>query len=178
MKLYVKPYWQREDGWAATTTAIVLAVGAAVSSAVGAYTAGTAQKQAQDFNAKVAQNNAAAAEQQAAAQAQLIAQKNQRLKGAQIAAMAANGLDTSSSSGQDVQYDSAVSGELNRLTTLYQGKVQSTNYNAQALGDQAAGNNALTAGYMGVGTSLLSGAAQGSSLYMRSRSNPTFDYTG
>ena len=166
---------QRQGGWAASTTAIVVGLIGAATSAAAAVSSGQAAKANADFNSQVAKNNAAAAEQQAAADAQLVAKQNRRVRGAQIAAMSAAGLDPNSASAGDVQYDSAVSGELNRLTTLYKGKVMGANYNAQAQSMSMQGESAATSGYMNAGASILSGAAQAYSTRAMALRNPTMN---
>lgn len=174
MKIVIKPYWKREDGFVTTTTALILAGIAIAASAAGAITTGMAQKSAADFNAKVASNNAIASEQQAAANAQLIAQRNRRLHGSQIAALSAAGLDINSDSAQNVMYDSSVKGELDKLNELYKGKVGAANYNAQAAGDRQSGNNYMFAGGIGAGTSILGGLSSMASISARSVNNPNF----
>ncbi len=176
MKITVKSYWKREDGYVGTATAIILAAVAAVTAASSAAYAGYSQKKAADYNADVANNNAKMAQLQASADAALIQKRNQRLQGSQLAAMSAAGLDVDSSSATDVMYDSKVAGELDRLTTLYKGKVASTNYNAQAAGYRQEGKNALAAGYMNAGSSLIGGAANMASMSAGANSSgPSFD---
>lgn len=162
MKIVLKPYWLREDGFAATITGAILGglavVGAAVS-AYGAYSSGQAQKSAANFNAQVAQNNATAARQQAAADAAQISIRNRRLAGSQVAEQGAAGV--SGGSADDVIYDSAVQGELNRLTTLYKGNVKAGADDSQSQLDRAQASYAGTAGEISAGGSILSGLGQG-----------------
>lgn len=166
-----------EDGWVATTTAIVMtavAVAASATSAYGAYAAGQAQKKAADFNAKVAENNAVASQQQAAQQAQLIQNRNRRLRGSQEASLAAAGVDASTGSGADVMYDSGIQGELDRLTALYKGKVGANEQLSQAQLDRYSGRASAAAGMLGAGGSLLSGAGGAAHTYAEIADNPRF----
>lgn len=166
-----------EDGWAATTTAIVSALIGSAVSAYGAYSAGQAQKSAQDFNAKVANNNALAAEQQSSADAQKIRDRNRRLVGTQVADLSAAGVDTGGS-GADIIYDSKVQGELDALTTLYKGKVQGANYRSQSQLDSMSGSAAATAGYFNAGGTILSGVGQSATDYAIANNNPSFKRSG
>ena len=173
-----KPYWQREDGWAASTTAIVMAVVAAAgaaTSAVGSYAAGRTRKAAEEYNAKVNENNAVMANMQAAAEAQKVREKGRRIIGAQRAALSAAGVDVNAGSSMDVQYDSSVQNELDALTTLYKGKVSSNNSLAQAQLDRHNAKSAGQAGAIAAGGSLLSGAAESYGTYNTIKNNPKFD---
>lgn len=176
MRIYVKPYWSREDGFAATTTALILAgvaVAGAATSAYGSMAAANAQKQSADFNSKVASNNALAAQQQASADAQNSLRRNARLRGSQIAAMSAAGVDDTGT-GSDVIYDTKVQGQLDALTTLYKGQVEGANYRSQSELDQSQGKYAETSGYLSAGGTLLSGAGAGAYDYESVANNPSF----
>lgn len=158
-------------GYAASAISLIIAaVGTAVSIA-GAVSSAQSQKAAAEFNAKVARNNAATAQLEAEAAARQVSLRNRRLAATQTAAMAAAGLDITSDSGESVKYDSALTGELNRLTALYKGTAEATNFEAKARAAQQAGDDAMTAGYFGAGSALLQGA---SSMYSQTRSNPSF----
>jgi hypothetical protein len=173
-----KPYWRREDGWAATTTAIVMAVVAAAgaaTSAVGSYAAGQTRKAAEKYNAQVNENNATMARQQADAEAQKVKEKGRRIIGAQRAALSAAGVDVDSGSAADIGYDSNVQNELDALTTLYKGRVSSNNSLAQAQLDRYSGKQAGQAGAIAAGGTLLSGAANSYGTYNSIKNNPSFD---
>lgn len=177
MKIQIKPYWKREDGFVATTTALILAGTAIAVSAGAAAYSGYTQKATADYNADVANNNAKMASLQAAADAQLIQKRNIRLQGSQLAAMSAAGIDVTSASALDVTYDSQVAGELDRLTTLYKGRVAATSYSSQSAGYRQAGNNALAAGFMQSGASVIGGLASMSQMKGESGGSigPSFD---
>jgi hypothetical protein len=148
----------------------------AVSGAVGAYGAiaqGKAQKSQARYQSAVERNNATIAGWQAtdAQQRGQIEEQRQRLatarlRGAQRAGMAANGIEIDSGSPLDVLMDTAQLGELDALTIrsnaereAYGFRSQSGNLMAQAGLTQMAGRSAQTAGYIGAGSTLLSTAA-------------------
>lgn len=178
MKLLVKPYWKREDGWAATTTAIVMAVVAAAgaaTSAVGSIAASQSKAAADKFNAQVSNNNAKLAQQQAAADAAKVRERGRRLYASQRAALSAAGVDPDLGSSIDVQYDSSVQNELDALTTLYKGKVSATNSETQAQLDMYSARATRTGGYVSAGGTLLGGIANSMSAYYSSSNNPSFN---
>lgn len=173
-----KVYWQREDGWAASTTAIIAAVVAAAgaaTSAVGTYASGQVRKQSEKYNAQVAQNNARLAQEQAAADAQRIREKGRRIMGAQRAALASAGVDPDAGSAVDIGYDSSVQNELDALTALYKGNVAASGSIAQSQLDTYAAKAAGIGGALGAGGTLLSGAAGTISTYNELKTNPKFE---
>ena len=147
-------------------TSTILAISAAVAvvgagvSAYGMYAQGQAQKQMADYNAKVQQNNAAMKMQQGQYEAGLIAQRNRRLRGAQAAASGKAGVDVSGSVS-DVMYDSALQGEVNRLSAIYKGQIGSDESASAASLSRASGESAVSQSYWGAAGTLLSGAGQG-----------------
>jgi hypothetical protein len=178
MKIKVKSYWKREDGWAATTTALVMAGIAAAGTAVstiGSISSSQAQQKMQKYNASVEENNAVMASQQASAEADLVKEKNRRQLGSQRAMLAAAGLDIDSSSASDLETDSIISGELNRLTGLYRGNIRATDSRAQAEQSRAGAKNARTAGYFNTASTFLSGASNAYYSYERIKTNPRFE---
>lgn len=149
---------------------LVLTAAAAGVGAVSAQQAARAQEDAANFNAAVAKNEATAHAQQAAFDAEQIRNKNRRLLGAQRAAYAASGVDPNQGSPLAVAEDTKIQGELEALTAIYTGKIGSSSASAQAKLEKMRGNNARTAGNIGVATSLLGGATQATSIY----TNPNF----
>ena len=157
--------------------AIAGTVSSVAGAGVAAYSAvqqGQAQKQAQDYQAQVARNNATVAAQNAAAvQDQATAKAVQDQKAgdlrlsAQRAAVGAAGGSLTSGSAIAVQDATIQNTGLTTAQDAYQGQLaaygyrtQQTNYTAQAGLDTAAAENASTAGYVNAGSSLLSGASQ------------------
>lgn len=164
---------RREDShgdpvcWAASVTAIVVAIAAAAASTAVGVAATNAQADAttatNEYNAKVAENNALAAEQQSVTDAQKIQYTGKKLIGAQEASAAKSGL--AGGSGADVMYDSAIQSELDQLTTIYKGSVEGSNYSSQASLYTSAASNAQTAGtYASVGTGISNATRAGSSI--------------
>ncbi len=151
--------------------------GAGVSAA-GAEASASAQSKAASFNAAVAQNQALASGQQSRFNAQQIQLQNQRRVNLQRSAMAASGFDVNSGSFSDVTRDTQQQGEMQRLLSLYQGKISANYYGSQSQLNQAQAASASQAGSFGAASSLLTGAAsagsQASRLYYNSV-NPQFN---
>lgn len=104
---------------------------------------GKAAHQAAKYNAKVAEQNAKQAGEQASFDAEQIRRQRMILTGRQRAAAASSGLFLSGSF-TDVIADSAVQGELEAMSRIYEGQVESWNYRAQAELEKSAGKNAAT----------------------------------
>jgi hypothetical protein len=148
----------------------------ALSGAVGAYGAiqsGRAQSAQAKYQSAVERNNATIAGWQAedATQRGKIEEQRQRLqtarlRGAQRAGMASNGVEIGSGSSLDVLMDTAQLGELDALTIrsnaereAYGLRTQQSNLTAQSALTSMAGRNAKTASYISAGSTLLSTAA-------------------
>lgn len=140
-----------------TTTAIILV--AAATSAYAAHQSAEAKKDVANYNAAVEKNNATMAAQQAEFDAQQIRDRNRKLLAAQRAAFAASGVDAGGGSALDVYSDTAYRGELEALAAIYTGKTSATAHTAQARLDRFRADDAETAGYIGVGSSLLESAS-------------------
>jgi hypothetical protein len=136
----------------------LIAVSAAVSAA-GAIAQGNAAKSAANFNATVARQNAMIGSANAAADADRQREQAERLGGRQRAATGASGI-TPEGSPLDVMADSALSAELDALTTQYRGELQARSYGQEATLQKMRGNAAQQAGYIGAGAALLSGASK------------------
>jgi hypothetical protein len=155
------------------TLALAATAVSGVVAAGGAVMQGQAQAKQAKYQSAVERNNATIAGWQAtdAQQRGQIEEQRQRLatarlKGAQRAGMAANGIEIDSGSPLDVLMDTAQLGELDALTIranaereAYGFRSQQGNLTAQAGLTQMAGRNAVTAGYIGAGSTLLSSAA-------------------
>lgn len=158
--------------WYVSTTLIVLAIVSAAVSAYGSYASSEAQKDAANYNAAVARNNADSASQQAQFDASMIRDKNRRILAQQRSAFAANGIVADSGSAADVSADSAQQGEMQALMAIYTGKTSSNAYEAQARLDRMNANSAQAAGIIGVGSSVLGGATNVGMIY----GNPNFKH--
>ena len=132
------------------------AIGLGVS-AVGTVAGGIQSQKVADYNAKVAENNAASARQDAAYEAGLQREQVRRAVGAQRAAGAASGLDITSGTPVAVLGDTAKAGEMDVLARLYAGESAAVDYQNDAARFRAEGKAAKTAGFINAGTSLLSG---------------------
>jgi hypothetical protein len=155
------------------TLALAATAVSGVVAAGGAVMQGQAQAKQAKYQSAVERNNATIAGWQAtdAQQRGQIEEQRQRLatarlRGAQRAGMAANGIEIDSGSPLDVLMDTAQLGELDALTIrsnaereAYGFRSQSGNLMAQAGLTQMAGRSAQTAGYIGAGSTLLSTAA-------------------
>lgn len=134
----------------------------AIGTGIGAYAqaqAGEAADKAAKFNAKVAQNQATEAQMRAGFEAGQVRRRNLIRSGDQRAAYAKSGVDISGSAN-DVINDTGIQGELAALATLYGGASQAQNLRAQAQLDIFSGQQAQTAGWLGGGTTLLTGGAR------------------
>lgn len=151
-----------------------IAMSAAVGmQAIGSIMGGEAASASAKYQAAVARNNAVIAQQNAAyaLQAGERAATKKQLEtagtiGREKAIQGAGNLDVNTGSPADVRGSTASLGELDALTIrnnaarqAYGYATQSQSFGSQAALDTAAGSQALTAGYIGAGTSLLSGAS-------------------
>lgn len=149
----------------AAIVAIVAAVASAASSAYSSYAQGQMQKKAANYNATVAENNARAASMQAAYDAQRLKDRNRRIAAKQRTTYAKSGVSIIDGSAFDVQYDSAIQGELDNLAVIYRGNVAATGYRGEASYLRASGRNAAQMGNYQAGATLLTSAAQSGADY-------------
>lgn len=154
--------------------AIALTVGSTLLGAAGQIQQAQATASANKFNAQVAEMNANLADRRARDAIERGAQEEQRkrqevaqIKGKQVAAMAANGVDLTFGSPLDTIVDTAVLGELDALTIrtnayreAYEHRVDAVNKRADASMSRAAAKNAATAGYIGAAGTVLTGAGK------------------
>jgi len=155
---------------------LALAVGSAVVGGIGAVYSANASASASRYNAQVAQMNATLSERRAKdALARGAAAEQQKrlevaqLRGRQLAAAGANGVDVGFGSPLDAMIDTATLGELDALTIRrnaaresYDFQVQAVNGRADAALSNANAANTLTGGYLNAAGNIL---GQGSSAY-------------
>jgi hypothetical protein len=148
-------------------------VAATAISAFGAIAKGSQESAAFGAQQQQAQYNAASERQQAQAAGAVGAEQEaaQRRKGAlflgeQAAAIGESGTGITSGSAQDVMRQSATFAAMDALNTRYEGQLRSKSFLNQSIADEyAAGvygkskQNAITGGYLGAGSAILSGAA-------------------
>jgi len=146
-----------------TIALVGLAAGAAVS-AMGSIQQGYATKQQADYNASVAEQNAAAIRQAAALDEDTSRKKSGRIQGAVRARAAASGVDLGGSP-LDVLADNASEAELEALTIRYRGDVEAGRQESEARLSRARGKNAVTQGWIGAGAALLQGATSAYNIY-------------
>lgn len=156
-------------------------IGGTLLSAVGQIQQGNAAAEASRYNAKVSEMNATMSERRAkdalargAREEQQKRQQVAQLKGKQIAASAANGVDLTFGSPLDTITDTAVLGELDALTIRkntanenYDYRVQAVNGRADAALSRMNADASQTAGYLNAGATILGGAADAYSKYKK-----------
>lgn len=140
---------------------ITLAIGSAALGAVGSIAEGSANANAAKYNARLSRLSAKQAEEQAAFKAADIAKKTRFGVARTEAAAAANNLEQSGSVTDLIQQQE-VTGELDKLLAVYEGRVAATGYRNSALLDDSRAKSARAMGYLGAGQSLLKG---GSDIY-------------
>lgn len=137
--------------------AIPIAVAATAVTAFSKIKEGAAVRDANNANAAILREKAASERDAAAVDAYQIAQDNTRKQGQIVSAYAAGGVDVGSGSPLQVMADAALQGELTRQLRLYQGELNARTATAQAKIETAQGSAAMTAGYLGAGSTVLTG---------------------
>lgn len=153
--------------------AAVLGIVSAVVGAVGAIAQGSAaaadkraQADASEYNAKVKEIQAVQVQDTTAAKVSNDSVKTRQKMAAVRAGSIQNGFETTGSIG-DILRTVEVDGELEGLTSLYEGTVRAQGLRQGKVLDQMnadnarrGASNAMTAGFIGAGTTLLSGASK------------------
>lgn len=159
----------------------MLAIGSTVIGAAGAIQQGQAQAAAAKYNAQVGEMNAVLAERRAKDAVERGAVEEQRkraevarIKGQQVVAMAANGVDLEFGSPLDTLVDTAVLGELDALTIRtnayreeYEHKVDAVNKRAGAELNRMQAKSALQGGYLNAAGTVLTGASKSYSAFKK-----------
>lgn len=154
----------------ATASLVGSAVGG-LTSAFGSLFGGAGQQAAYNYKAQVALNNKKIAEQNARYalqagenEALISGMKTRAQLGTTLARQGASGLDVNSGSAVDVRESEAEIGSFNQMMiranaarTSYGYKTQAMNFQAEAVSDKMAGENAMTAGEIGGLSSLIGG---------------------
>ena len=96
------------------------------------------QAQMQEYNRKVAENNAGMARQSARYDADTYEQRLRALKSSQNVRFSKSGVVINQDTPLDVAADTAADGELERLAILYRGETEAGAYMAQAAGNTSA----------------------------------------
>jgi hypothetical protein len=142
-----------------------MSVGIAASLAGGALSAfgslyqGKAEAAAQEFNARVSENNAKMAEAQAAEEERRVRVGGAKAIGDMRANFGASGVVTSEGSALDVLEESAMNVELDALSVRYQGHAQALALKNEAFMARRAGKQAKLMGKLGAASSVLGAGA-------------------
>ena len=136
-----------------------LLVASAVVGTVAAIKSSQAQSAAADYNAKVAQQNAAAATQQGLQAQMQQRQDAERKLGLMEANYGANGIDPGSGTATDVINDSISQATLDNLNIKYNYQLKALGYQNSATLDSSAASNDTTAGYLSAAGAALGGAS-------------------
>lgn len=156
---------------------MALMVGSTLIGAAGQVQQAQATAKANRYNAQIQDMNARIADRQARDAIERGQQEEQRkrqqvaqIKGAQTAAMAANGVDVTFGSPLDTMVDTAVAGEIDALTIrtnaareAYEYNVDATNKRAGAQLNRMSASAASTGGYLNAAGTILGGGAKISS---------------
>lgn len=134
----------------------LLIAGTAIN-ALGAIQQGNSARRAADYNAAMAEQNAAVELQQAGQREEAKRREARMILGSQRAAFAQSGGGMGGSAA-DVMQQSAINAELDALTLRYEGVLRARGLQAEAASERFAGKQAQRQGYMQAAGSILSGA--------------------
>lgn len=151
-------------------TAGNVALGASVlgtaAQGYGTFRAASDQAEADRYNAEVADADARYAERDTAAKVEMLTRDTRRTLARQRALFGVSGF-TPTGSLADIAADSAEAGRLDALALRYGGQMEAQKLRNRGKAYRARGDGAQSAGYIGAGTSLLAGAAQGADYWSR-----------
>ncbi len=133
-----------------------LTVGSTLLGAVGTIGAEQAQKNAAEYNARVQEQQAQIANDQAGAKASEIATRTRQKQAGVRAASLESGLELSGSVS-DVLDTVQSQGTLDAMTAIYDGTTRAQGLRNSVELERAKGKSAVTASYLGAGSSLLTG---------------------
>src|SRR5262245_58445219 len=139
---------------AAPLIPILLAVGTAISVA-GTVVSGVQQKQASDYNAKLAGYQARQAQEAAAVEEQRVREETRRRIGSAQAGFAKGGV-TFEGTPLELLSDMQTQGELDALLTRQKGRMAAYGYNAERKLSQMEGNRYMTNSLFSAGSTILS----------------------
>ncbi len=140
----------------ATAFAIAATVISAGVSTFAAVQSGQAQKDAAEFNASVARNDAIAAQQETDFEVRQLSRRNKLRSAARTAKFAASGVEIGGSAA-DVSFDSAVQDELDILSAFYRGEIRSGSSKSQAELFRTQGRSAVISSSLAAGSTILGG---------------------
>lgn len=137
----------------------VLSVGSTLVGVAGTLASASAQSSAAKYNAAVKEQQANTEGQQAAARATELAARTRQRVAATRAGAVQNGFELEGSVA-DILNSVETQGALEGLTAIYDGNLRSRGLQSSAALDRSSAKNAITAGYLNAGTSLLSGFSE------------------
>jgi len=143
--------------------ALVSMAGGALN-AVGSQYSAQGEAEAQEFNAKVADRNAALTREAADYNAMLLERQSRKIIGSIRANAGASGGSGADGSLFDILADSARAAEMDRQQTLYQGELRALGYEDSARLSRMGAKSAKTAGMFGSISSLITGFSGGMKL--------------
>ena len=163
--------WAGVASAAATAISTTLGVVGNVQQAKATQAQYNYQAQVDRRNAQIAQQNADQKRQEGIEEARQQRIRTLQAVGSQQAAMAANGIDISSGTALDIIGDTAATGELDALTTMYNSETearafeyQSNNFKNQSNLDILSGQNAYRAGMTNAASAGFGGLSDGISV--------------
>lgn len=157
--------WWALPAWLGTAATVAGSL-ASVASAAGSLSQGRSQAAIHASNANVSRQTAAAVQRQTEYAVQQNRAQADQLAGRQRVLIAKSGVDLDGSPLQ-VMEDTASQVQRDALAIRYAGDVRSAQADGQAALDGMQADSSLTAGYMGAGASVLSGASQLGRAYTR-----------
>lgn len=137
---------------------IAASLAAGAVGAVGAIQQGKAVKRAEQYNAKVKENDAIAKKQQSAFATDRLRERRSMIRGREITAASKSGRGLSGSVG-DVMFSNDVQTELSAMSELYKGTIDANRDYAGAQLHRMAAKNAVTQSYYQAGSSILTGVS-------------------
>jgi len=142
-----------------TTTALIIMGISAAASAASAIAQGEAEARAAEFNASIAEQQAAREQEIAARDAAEFGRNADRVMSSQRALFAGSGLEVTGSA-LGVVTDTAGEAAFEELNILAGGDARAAGLRLQAKLSKQRGKNARTAGFLNAGTSVLGAASQ------------------
>lgn len=140
--------------------AVPLAIASTIMAAAGTVVSAVQTANTAKANQRIANQQADLAQQQAAVEADKVRKRGLLVLGQQGAAAAASGIDPSSGSAADVADDTTFNVQMDALRTKYNGDLQAWSYRQQAAQFGSQASNAMVAGGIGLGSSLLTGGVK------------------
>lgn len=143
---------------AATATAVGIGIAGTAVSVLGTGASALASANAASFQAKLAKSQGEQATDQASVRAGEVARESKQREAAFRAGAAQGGFELTGSMN-DLLEQTERQGQLDYLTAVYEGKVQSTGLNATAANYRSQRSGAIIGGVLGAASKTLGGVA-------------------